>query len=62
MTIKVRHIDSEKEARTANSRLPQWGLPWLFQVQYFYLHLCLVDSKVLRIPPLLQAANRCGAF
>jgi hypothetical protein len=32
----------------ANSRLPQWGLTWLNQVQCFYQHLCLVDSEVLR--------------
>ena len=43
---------------TANSRLPQWGLTWLNQVQCFYQHLCLVDSFVLRNPPLRQAAKR----
>jgi uncharacterized protein (TIGR02391 family) len=43
----------------ANSRLPQWGLTWLNQVQCFYQHLCLVDSEVLRNPPLRQAAKRC---
>jgi len=41
-----------------NSRLPQWGLTWLNQVQCFYQHLCLVDSEVLRNPPLRQAAKR----
>ena len=49
---------TEKEARTANSRLPQWGLTWLNQVQCFYQHSCLVDSEVLRNPPLRQAAKR----
>ena len=49
---------TEKEAHTANSRLPQWGLTWLNQVQCFYQHLCLVDSEVLRNPPLRQAAKR----
>lgn len=44
-----------------NSRLPQWGLMWLNQVQCFYQHLCLVDSEVLRNPPLRQAAKRCIA-
>jgi hypothetical protein len=29
---------------TANSRLPQWGLTWLIQVQCFYQSLGLVDS------------------
>jgi len=43
---------------TANSRLPQWGLTWLNQVQCIYQHLCLVDSEVLRNPPLRQAAKR----
>ena len=47
-----------KRKTTANSRLPQWGLTWLNQVQCFYQHLCLVDSEVLRNPPLRQAANR----
>jgi len=42
-----------------NSRLPQWGLTWLNQVQCFYQHLCLVDSEVLRNSPLRQAAKRC---
>ena len=42
-----------------NSRLPQWGLTWLNQVQCFYQHLCLVDSEVLRNPPLRQAVKRC---
>jgi len=41
-----------------NSRLPQWGLTWLNQVQCFYQSLCLVDSEVLRNPPLRQAAKR----
>ena len=49
-----------KEIRSTatNSRLPQWGLTWLNQVQCFYQHLCLVDSEVLRNPPLRQAAKR----
>jgi hypothetical protein len=46
-----------KKARTANSRLPQWGLTWLNQVRCFYQHLCLVDSEVLLNPPLRQAAK-----
>ena len=51
--------DYIKEQRTANSRLPQWGLTWLIEVESFYQHLCLVDSEVLRNPPLRQAAKRC---
>ena len=51
-----------KEARTANSRLPQWGLTWLNQVQCFYQSLCLVDSEVLLNPPLRQAAKRWAQY
>ncbi|MFM7856921.1 MAG: hypothetical protein ACKO96_34590 [Flammeovirgaceae bacterium] len=50
-------MTNKKEERTANSRLPQWGLTWLNQVQYFYQHLCLVDSEVLR-NPLLRKHKR----
>ena len=62
MTLKLT-TDNGLQRRTdrtpaANSRLPQWGLMWLNQVQCFYQHLCLVDSEVLRNPPLRQAANR----
>jgi len=31
---------NSNKARTANSRLAQWGLTWLNQEQYFYQHLC----------------------
>ncbi len=48
----------EKEHRTGNSRLPQWGLTWLNQMQCLYQSLCLVDSEVLLNPPLQQAAKR----
>jgi len=47
---------------TGNSRLPQWGLKWLNQVHCFYQHLCLVDSEVLRNPPLRQAAKRYASL
>ena len=62
MTLKL-NTDNGLQRRTdrtpaANSRLPQWGLTWLNQVKCFYQHLCLVDSFVLRIPPLRQAAKR----
>jgi len=49
---------TKTETPAGNSRLPQWGLSWLNQVQFFYQHLCLVDSEVLRNPPLRQAAKR----
>jgi len=49
---------TDRKTTGANSRLPQWGLTWLIQVQCFYQYLCLVDSEVLRNPPLRQAAKR----
>jgi hypothetical protein len=49
---------TEERKTPYNSRLPQWGLTRLNQVQCFYQHLCLVDSEVLRNPPLRQAAKR----
>ncbi len=51
-----------KESTTGNSRLPQWGLTWLNQVQCFYQSFCLVDSEVLRNPPLRLAATVSGNF
>ncbi|MBA4283858.1 MAG: hypothetical protein C0432_06170 [Candidatus Puniceispirillum sp.] len=56
--MKNTNYNDRQESRTHNSRLPQWGLTWLNQVQCFYQHLCLVDSEVLRNPPLRQAAKR----
>ena len=56
--LKVIKLTDERRTPTANSRLPQWGVTWLNQVQCFYQHLCLVDSEVLRNPPLRQAAKR----
>ena len=62
MTLKL-NTDNGLQRRTdrtpaANSRLPQWGLTWLIQVQCSYQSLCLVDNEVLRNPPLRQAAKR----
>ena len=59
MQIK-KHIKTRTPA--CNSRLPQWGLTWLNQVKCFYQSLCLVDSEVLRNPPLRQAAKRCKQY
>jgi len=42
----------------ANSRLPQWGLKWLIEVQCIYQSLCLVDSEVLRNPHERKARKR----
>jgi len=49
---------TNKLTTTGNSRLPQWGLTWLNQVQCSYQSLCVVESEVLRNPPLRQAAKR----
>jgi hypothetical protein len=51
-----------KEQRTHNSRLPQWGLTWLNQVQCFYQYLCLVDSEVLLNPHCGKRQNVTGNF
>ena len=66
MTLKL-NTDNGLQGRTdrtpaANSRLPQWGMTWLIEVQCFYQDLCLVDSEVLRNPPLRQAAKRYKLF
>jgi len=45
-----------------NRRLAQWRVMWLIEVQCFYQHLCLVDSEVLRNPPLRQAPKRYAQF
>ena len=63
MTATNRLTNHGRQGSTGgNSRLPQWGLTWLNQVQCFYQHLCLVDSEVLRNPPLRQAAKRYLQF
>ena len=48
----------EKEARLPNSTYPKVAVQWLNQALCFYQSLCLVDSEVLRNPPLRQAAKR----
>jgi hypothetical protein len=45
-----------------NSTYPKVAVQWLNQVQFFNQHLCLVDSEVLRNPPLRQAAKRYQPF
>jgi hypothetical protein len=46
----------------ANSRLPQWGLKWLIEVQCIYQHSCLFDSLVFQNPPLRQAPKTLCAI
>jgi len=55
-------MDGRERNTAYNNRLPQWGLTWSIQVQCFYQHLCLVDSEVLRNPPLRQAAKRYAQY
>ncbi|HEY9123937.1 MAG TPA: hypothetical protein VIO15_06325, partial [Bacteroidales bacterium] len=58
LQTKKHTIRRRIKTTATNSRLPQWGLTWLNQVQCFNQHLCLVDIEVLRNPPLRQAAKR----
>jgi hypothetical protein len=55
--MKNKTWQTARRTAATNSRLPQWGLKWVNQVQCFYQNLCLVDSEVLINPPLRQAAN-----
>jgi len=50
LNIDKTYNDTMDRRPAGNSRLPQWGLTWLNQMQCFYQHLCLVDSLVLRKP------------
>jgi hypothetical protein len=43
------------EAHAGNSRLPQWGLTWLIEVQCFYREFVQVDSSMFINPPLRKA-------
>ena len=50
----------EKEARTGNRRLAQWRVKWLIEHSTSHQLLWVIDSFVLRNPPLRQAPNRCA--
>ena len=57
------HITSgQTRMSAANSRLPQWGLTRLNQVERFYQSLYLVDSELLRNRHLRVAAKRCSTY
>ncbi len=45
-------------ARTANRRLAQWRVTWLFEHSTSHQLLWCIESFVLRNPPLRQAPNR----
>lgn len=47
-----------KKKTAANSRLAQWRVTWLSQVQYFYWAFVQADRFVLPSPPLRRAPNR----
>jgi len=51
-------MTTEKESRTANMRLAQWGLTCKIESSCIYSALVLVDSLVFLSPPLRQAQNR----
>jgi len=51
-------MNSKYRITAPNSRLPQWGLTWLNQVQCFYQTSVLADSLVLRNARHRQAPNR----
>jgi hypothetical protein len=56
-------FQERQEKPAANSRLPQWGLTWLNQVQCFYQHLCLVDrEKCSEIPTAASGKTLCVIF
>ena len=59
-SLKKAFMKAKYKTPAANSRLPQWGLTWLIEVQYIYQHSCLVDSLVFQNSPLRQAAKRYG--
>jgi hypothetical protein len=62
LNIDKTYNDTMDRRPAGNSRLPQWGLTWLNQMQCFYQHLCLVDSLVLRKPHCGKRQNVMGKF
>ena len=47
-----------EECTFANTRLAQWLVWWLIEVQYFNQNFVQTESFVLRKPPLRQAWER----
>ena len=61
------NIDKDCKSRTTrtpghNSTYKKLAVQWLNQALCFYQSLCLVDSAVLRNPPLRQAPKRYRAL
>jgi len=52
-----RSNSEQTEARAANSSYKKFAAQWVNGALCFYQSFCLVDSEVLRNPPLRQAAN-----
>ena len=53
-----RHTFAFREARTANTRLAQWGLTSFIVSLCFYCKFVLADNLVFQNPPLRQAWER----
>jgi hypothetical protein len=57
MTI-VRQENTEKEARTGNMVLPQWGLTYFYETFVLKQTVVLLLSFGAKNPPLRQYPNR----
>ena len=55
-------MTTDKEQRTANTRLAQWGLTSFNESLCFYCKFVLVDNLVFQTPPLRQAWERYVPF
>lgn len=53
-----RNLTRTTEAHAHNKGLAKWRVQWLNKQLCYYLTSVLVDSDVLRMPPLRQAPNR----
>jgi hypothetical protein len=52
------NLTQTTKARTANTRLAQWGLTSFIESLWYYCKFVLVDNLVFQIPPLRQAWER----
>ncbi len=59
MTATNRQTNHGRQGRTGgNRRLAQWRVKWLIEHSTSHQILWLIESFVLRNPPLRQAPNR----
>ena len=59
MTVDLKQQNyMDRIARTANTRLAQWGLTSLIETLCYYCKFVLVDNLVFQNPPLRQAWQR----